>query len=137
MFSEDDMTTHAAALFYQAFFSLFPFVLFFVALLRLLRLHERFDALLSSGRGSCCPGRPRRPWNRGSNRSRTRWGGLLSFGIVFTLWSASAAVRMAMQALNVAYNVEEERPVWRRCLLSILYRALVAVLTAPHRGSCS
>jgi membrane protein len=44
------MTTHAAALFYQTFFSLFPFALFLVALLGLLRLRERFDALLVQAR---------------------------------------------------------------------------------------
>ena len=59
---------------------------------------------------------------------------MLSFGIVVTLWSASAAVRMAMHALNVAYNVEEERPAWRRYSLSILYTVLVAVLAVSASG---
>ena len=62
-FSEDDMTTHAAALAYQTFFSLFPFALFLVALLGLLRLPD-FSTRCSFRRGSSCQGRPRRPWSR-------------------------------------------------------------------------
>jgi membrane protein len=35
--------------------------------------------------------------------------GLLSFGIVLALWSASSAIGTFMQAFNVAYNTEESR----------------------------
>jgi membrane protein len=48
-------------------------------------------------------------------------------GAVLALWSASSAVRMAMHALNVAYDVED-RAVWKKFSLSILYTVLLAVL---------
>jgi membrane protein len=32
-------------------------------------------------------------------------GGVMSLGAILALWSASSAVRMAMHALNVAYDV--------------------------------
>ena len=44
-FSADDMTTYAAALAYQVFFSLFPFIIFLVALLGFLDVPYFFDWL--------------------------------------------------------------------------------------------
>ena len=45
-FSADDMLTYAAALSYQVFFSLFPFVIFLLSLLEVLNLSGFFDTLL-------------------------------------------------------------------------------------------
>ena len=47
-------------------------------------------------------------------------GGKLSFGILGTLWAASMGVSAIMDALNKAYEVEEERPWWKAKLLSIV-----------------
>jgi membrane protein len=57
--------------------------------------------------------------------------GLLSVSILFALWAASTGMRSVMNALNVAYDVEETRPAWKRYPLSILYTiGLVAVVIA-------
>jgi membrane protein len=60
--------------------------------------------------------------------SRQR-GGLLSFGIIATLWSASSGMYAIMQQLNITYDVKEERNfiVCRltALLLSIAFVALV------------
>jgi hypothetical protein len=45
-FSADDMLVYAAALSYQLFFSLFPFVIFLLALLGVLNLTSFFDWLI-------------------------------------------------------------------------------------------
>ena len=45
-FSKDDMMTYAAAVSYQVFFSLFPFIIFLLALLGFLNLQAVFDFLL-------------------------------------------------------------------------------------------
>lgn len=63
-FSEDDMATYAVALSYQVFFSLFPFVIFLVALLGSLRVPEFFDWLLGQTR-AVLPGQAAGPWSRG------------------------------------------------------------------------
>ncbi len=56
-------------------------------------------------------------------------GGLLSFGILATLWSASNATSALFRALNKAYNVEETRPFWKVKLYAILLTvALVFVI---------
>lgn len=52
----------------------------------------------------------------------------LSFGILATLWSASGGFSSAMEALNIAYEVEDNRPFWRTRPLSILLTVMVGLL---------
>jgi membrane protein len=47
-------------------------------------------------------------------------GGLLSFGILATLWSASNATTALFRALNKAYYVEESRPFWKVKIMAIM-----------------
>ena len=127
-FSADDMLTYAAALSYQMFFALFPFIIFVLALLGLLNIPGFFDTLLNQSR-TLLPDQAYSLVEQvvGQVRSQAT-GGVLSFGAAVALWTASSAVRMAMHALNVAYDVEEERPAWKKFPLSILYTLLLAVL---------
>lgn len=53
---------------------------------------------------------------------------LLSFGILGTLWSASGGFASAIEALDVAYDVEEERPFWVTRPLAIGLTLLVGAL---------
>ncbi len=126
-FSADDMTVYAAALSYQLFFSLFPFIIFLLALLGLLNIPGFFDWLLKQSQ-TVLPGQASGLMKNiiGQIRGQAA-GGALSLGAVLALWSASAAVRMAMHALNVAYKVED-RPAWKKFPLSLIYTALLAVL---------
>ena len=126
-FSADDMLTYASALSYQVFFSLFPFMIFLLALLGLLNIPGFFDWLLQQSRAvmpAQAAGLVESVIGQVRNQAA---GGVLSFGAVVALWSASSAVRMAMHALNVAYDVED-RPPWKKFPLSILYTLLLAVL---------
>jgi membrane protein len=45
--------------------------------------------------------------------------GLLSFGIIATLWAASGGFAAMIDALNMAYDVPETRPYWRTRSLAI------------------
>ncbi len=133
-FSADDMLTYAAALSYQVFFSLFPFIIFVLALLGLLNIPGFFDTLLNQSR-TLLPNQAYNLLEQVVSQVRGQaTGGVLSFGAVVALWTASSAVRMAMHALNVAYDVEEERPVWKKLPLSILYTLLLAVLLIAAVG---
>lgn len=127
-FVADDMLTYAAALAYQVFFSLFPFVIFMLALFSFLRIPEFFDTLLSQTT-TVLPGQSASLLERvvGEIQGRAA-GGLLSFGIIAAVFVASAAVRAAMHAFNIAYDVENERPIWWQYPFSILYTLLFAVL---------
>ena len=46
--------------------------------------------------------------------------GLLSFGLLFTIWTASGAFAALIKALNRAYDVQETRPFWKVRGLAIL-----------------
>ena len=126
-FSADDMLVYAAALSYQLFFSLFPFVIFLLALLGVLNLTSFFDWLIKQSQ-TVLPGQASGMMKNIVSQIRGQGAsGALSLGAVLALWSASSAVRMAMHALNVAYDVED-RAVWKKFPLSILYTVLLAVL---------
>ncbi len=60
--------------------------------------------------------------------------GLLSFGIVVALWTASVGFRSLMNAMNRAYDVEEGRPSWKLILLSLAYTVGIAVLLLLSAG---
>ncbi len=53
---------------------------------------------------------------------------LLSFGILGTMWSASGGFASAIEALDVAYEVEEGRPFWVTRPLAIGLTLLVGIL---------
>lgn len=132
-FSADDMLTYAMALSYQLFFSLFPFVIFLLALLGLLNIPGFFDWLLEQAK-TVMPSQAAGLVENviGQVRSQAA-GGVLSFGAIVALWSASSAVRVAMHALNVAYDVED-RAMWKKFPLSLLYALLLAVLVIAAVG---
>ena len=121
------MHYYAAALSYQVFFSLFPFLIFFVALLGTLNLLGYYDRLLEQIvllLPEQAPGIVLQALEQIRSQAHT----VLSVSIIVALWSASAAVRLTMHALDVAYNVQEKRPAWKKYPLSILYTVLLAVL---------
>jgi membrane protein len=133
-FVDDDMGTYAAALAFHALLALFPFVIFLLTLLGALGLSDFFSWLLSQARIALpadayalvaqvigeIEGQPR--------------AGLLSLSILFALWAASSGVRSMMNALNVAYDVAETRPVWQRYPLSIVYTIGLAALMIVASG---
>lgn len=124
-FFSDDMTTYASALSYQIFFSLFPFIIFLIALLGFLRLSSFFDWLRMRAQ-MMFPEQAMQQINVVIDDLQQQKGGLLSFGVIVALWTASSAVRATMNALNVAYDVREGRPAWKLYPLSIFYTLGVA-----------
>lgn len=132
-FSSDDMMSYAAALSYYVFFSLFPFMIFLLALLGVLNLTSLFDWLIKQSQ-TMLPGQASGLVKDIVSQVRGQAASdLLSIGAVVALWSASAAVRAAMHALNVAYDTED-RAVWKKFPLSILYTLILAVLVVAAVG---
>ncbi len=56
---------------------------------------------------------------------RPHSGGLLSFGLLGSLWTASSGFSNMIESLNVAYDVPETRPWWKTRLLAIGLTLLV------------
>jgi membrane protein len=132
-FSEDDMITYAAAVSYQVFFSLFPFIIFLLASLGFLNLQPVFDFLLQQSRAVMPQSAFSMVQSITQQIQSQASGGIMSFGAIVALWSASSAVRMAMHALNVAYDVED-RPGWKKIPLSIVYTLILATLLIVAAG---
>jgi membrane protein len=119
-FSKDEVADRAAALAYYFLFALFPTMLFLTSLLGLLPLDGLMERLLAYANQTL----PRDAASivthtLGEIQAEAR-GGLLSIGALAALWAASAGMASMMNALNVAYDVEDPRPWWRRRLVAIL-----------------
>lgn len=116
----DALATHAAALAYYFLFSLFPFVLFLLALVTMLPFADGLENWLLAQAAQVVPGAAYTMIEGviQSLLSQPR-SGLLSLGAALALWSASTAVTGLMGALNVAYGVPERRPWWKVRLVAI------------------
>ncbi|WP_019140465.1 YihY/virulence factor BrkB family protein [Noviherbaspirillum massiliense] len=124
-FADDDMTTYASALAYQALFALFPFIIFLIALLGMLDMSSFFEWLRQRAQ-LVLPQEAMTGVNRAISELKQPQGGLLSVGAIVAIWSASGGIRAIMHALNVAYDVKEGRPAWKLYPLSVLYTIGIA-----------
>lgn len=132
-FSEDDMSTYASALAYRAIFSLFPFLLFLIAMLGMLNL-QAFFTWLREQVSLVLPPDALDLVNPVIDQMQDQKSGLLSVGILVALWSASTGIRSLMNAMNKAYDVNEGRPTWKLMLLSVVYTIGLAVILLATAG---
>lgn len=126
-FGEDEMETYAAALAFRGLFSLFPFLLFLVAVVGYLDLQSFYDWL----RGQAALLLPPQAMEQVDGvivQFEQQKSGLFSIAILLALWTASAGFRMAMVAMNRAYDVHEGRPFWKLYPLSLLYTVGLAAM---------
>ena len=56
-------------------------------------------------------------------------GRKLSLGLLFALWTASTGMDAIINGLNIAYEVKERRPWWRRRVVAITLTILLALVT--------
>ncbi|MFC0710579.1 YihY/virulence factor BrkB family protein [Azorhizophilus paspali] len=132
-FMDDEMPTYASALAFQMLFSLFPFLLFLIALIGFLDLQKFFDWLQQQA-ALLLPAQAMSTVNSVIAQFQRERAGLFSLGIVAALWTASAGVRSTMQAMNKAYDVAESRPAWKRIPLSVLYTVGIALMLLSAAG---
>jgi membrane protein len=59
---------------------------------------------------------------------------LLSFGLLFAIWSASTGLYAVMQQLNAVYGVSEQRPYWKTRAISVLLMGLFLLLVVVTFG---
>lgn len=124
----DDMIGIAAQLAYYFLFSLFPFLLFLAALLAYIPIPNLLDHIMSA----LARVAPKEVLDLLQSHVRqvvtNQHGGLLSFGIVVTLWTASSALNATADGLNRAYKVRERRPIWKVYGMAILLTISLAVM---------
>lgn len=126
-FGKDEMDTYAAALAFRGLFSLFPFLLFLVALVGYLDLQHFYDWLRSQV-DLLLPPQAMEQVDGVIVQFQEQKSGLFSIAILFALWTASAGIRSVMVAMNRAYGVPEGRPLWKRYPLSVLYTVGMAAM---------
>lgn len=130
-FQDDDMNTYAAALTYRFLLALFPFIIFLLTLLQALNLERFFTWLLDQAQTALAADAYSQVEKIIDQIRGGASGGLLSFGLIAALWAASSGVRSTMHALNVAYDVKEERSLWKKYAMSlVLTIGLAALLIA-------
>jgi membrane protein len=118
----------AAALSYYFVLSLFPALIFLSAVVAYLPVPNLFEQALGM-MGRFLPvdsmGLVRRVLADVITPNR---GAFLSFGILGTLWTASGGFSAAIEALNIAYDVQDDRPFWKTRPLAILLALITGFL---------
>src|SRR5207249_4586166 len=109
----------AAALSYYSVLSLFPALILLSAVVAYLPVPDLFNQTLAMMARFLPPdtmGLVRRVLADVISPNR---GTFLSFGILGTLWAASGGFSAAIEALNIAYDVQDDRPFWKTRPLAI------------------
>jgi membrane protein len=129
-FLRDDALGLAAQLAYYLTLALFPFILFLVSLMGTFSTPQLADYVLEYFRQVL----PDSVYETVSNYTgdvlsgRNPAPGLLSFGILATIWAASGAFSALINALNRAYDAQETRPFWKVKGIAILMTLGLSVL---------
>jgi membrane protein len=140
-FFEHRMVTYAEQLSYRGLFGFFPFIILVFVLLAVLRVDVVFDRLIEAAMGAP-PQQIPEPLEPVAEEGRTQagflrplieqareqaGGGLLSFGLVISLWSAAAVAFTLTEALNVAYGLEETRSRRKRFAFALVFGPFLAL----------
>jgi membrane protein len=126
-FFADEMTTYAAALAYRVLFSLFPFLIFLTSLLGFFGAPQLFEWMRDQA-AYVLPPQGMDLVNTVLGELRQTQGGLLSAAVALAVFSASMGVLGTMDALNVAYDVSERRPTWKRFVVAVVYTVALALM---------
>jgi len=117
----DRIPSIAAETAYYFFFSLFPLLLFLTPLLGLVGNGQQLMESMLSRLSSTMPADTLELLRRVLSEIITANGnaGIMSLGALLAAWSGSNIFGSLMDALNIAYDVTETRPWWKKQLLRI------------------
>ena len=136
--------TMAAAMSYYFLLALVPLLIFLSAMLGYLPIPNLFDQLLDILAVVVPPEAMQMVERILASLLTPHRGGLLSFGLLSYLWTASGSFAASIEALNVAYDVEKERSWWRDRLQALLLTfttgglillGLLMIIAGPHFGN--
>lgn len=124
---EDNCLGLAAQLAFYFFLALFPLLLFLVSLISLLPVENVMDQILRT-LGQFAPEDVLRIIRDQVRQiAQGEHGGILTFAILGTIWSSSAAVNAIIDTVNRAYDIQESRSFWKTRSLAILLTVVLAV----------
>ncbi|MDQ4128672.1 MAG: YihY/virulence factor BrkB family protein [Actinomycetota bacterium] len=136
--SEDHVMAFAGNLTYKALFAIFPFFTFLLSLLGLFNARNLVNSMIEylsgvlSGPATEFIENQLVPLTTSQAESAFTFGAIIS--IALALWGVSGAFRSIMEAMNVMYEVEEDRPFWKVYGLSIFMSLAVIILMVTAFG---
>lgn len=135
--------TMAAAMSYYFLLALLPLLIFLSAMLGYLPVPNLFGQLMDVLAVLVPPEAMQMVEHILASLLVPHRGGLLSFGLLSYLWTASGGFAASIEALNVAYDVEDTRGWWRDRLQALLLTlttgllillGLMLIIAGPHFG---
>ena len=116
----DDCDGYAAQIAYFFLFAIFPFLLFLTTLLAYLPVPDMFRLLLKI-LGRFIPGNVLSLVQENIRALvSVQQGGLLTIGVLLSLWNGSNAVAAVIKPMNVAFNTKERRSYWKLRGITVL-----------------
>src|SRR5918999_1004580 len=135
---EDHVMAFAGNLTYKGLFAIFPFFTFLLSLLGLFNATDLVNAMVDK-LSSVAPQSATKfiegqllSITQSQAESAFTFGAIIS--ILLALWGVSGAFRSVMEAMNVMYEVEEDRPFWKNYSISIFISLAVIVLMLTALG---
>lgn len=129
--NDDDITGNAAQVAFYFSFALFPLLLFFLTVFGLILTNaEELRGELFSYLQQVMPASAFELVQTTLNEvAANSTGSKLTFGLLITLYSASAGIDNLRSALNEVYNLKETRSFWKTKLLALVLTLSIGVLT--------
>jgi membrane protein len=135
---EDHVMAFAGNLAYKAIFAIFPFFTFLLSLLGLFNAQDLVNTMIENLSGMLPQSATKFIEGQLLSITQSQAESAFTFGaiisILLALWGVSGAFRSVMEAMNVMYEVEEDRPFWKKYGISIFISLAVAVLMLTAFG---
>jgi membrane protein len=129
---EDHVAAFAGNLTYKALFAIFPFFTLVLSLLGLFNATDLINSMINSAQGALPQPAVTFLEQQILPLTQSQANGAFTFGaiisIALALWGVSGAFRSIMEAMNVMYEVEEDRPAWKMYGISIFISLAVVAL---------
>ncbi|MFL6058542.1 MAG: YihY/virulence factor BrkB family protein [Rubrobacteraceae bacterium] len=130
--SEDHVMAFAGNLTYKGLFAIFPFFTFLLSLLGIFNADNLVNTMVNRLSGVVPESATAFIKHQLLGITQSQAESAFTFGaivsIALALWGVSGAFRSVMEAMNVMYEVDEDRPFWKVYGLSIFMSLAVVVL---------
>jgi membrane protein len=130
--TEDHVMAFAGNLTYKALFAVFPFFTFLLSLLGIFNATDLVNTMVDKLSGVVPKSATSFVKDQLLSITQSQAESAFTFGaiisIALALWGVSGAFRSVMEAMNVMYEVEEDRPFWKVYGLSIFMSLAVIFL---------
>src|SRR5829696_4606230 len=130
--NEDHVMAFAGNLTYKGLFAVFPFFTFLLSLLGIFNADDLVKTTVDQLSGVVPESATKFVEDQLLGITNSQAESAFTFGaivsVALALWGVSGAFRSVMEAMNVMYSVEEDRPFWKVYGLSVFMSLAVVVL---------